>query len=96
MKEIVLEGKKFVDSITTHQILKNVFEFPEYYGENLNAFWDCITDYAIGCLHHGTEKVIWKDFNISKKNIGDEADILLEILQKAIEKYGGLIIEVIP
>ena len=96
MKEIVLEGKKFVDSITTHEILKDLFKFPDYYGKNLNAFWDCITDHAIDCTDDGPEKVIWKDFEVSQKSIGDEADILLELLQEATEKYGGLIIEVIP
>ena len=96
MKEIVLEGKKFTDKKTTHLLLKELFDFPDYYGKNLDAFWDCITDYAIGCLCDGTEKIIWKDFNVSQKNIGDEADILLQLLQEATEKYGGLIIEVIP
>ena len=96
MKEIVLEGKAFVDIETTHVLLKEVFDFPDYYGKNLDAFWDCITDHAIDCSYYGSEKVIWKDFNVSKNNIGDEADILLELLQEATEKYGGLVIEVIP
>ena len=96
MKEIILDGKKFIDSQTTHEILKNVFEFPDYYGENLNAFWDCITDHAIDCLHEGNERIIWNDFDVSKNNIGEEAEILLQLLQEANEKYGGFIIEVIP
>jgi len=95
MKEIILEGSKFIDSQTTHQILTKVFEFPDYYGKNLDAFWDCITDYAIDCLHEGTKKIIWKDFSISRENLGEEADLLLKILQRAVEKYGGFIIEVI-
>ena len=96
MKKIVLDGKKFIDSRTTHKILKNTFKFPDYYGENLDAFWDCITDHAIDCLHDGPEKIIWKNFNLSRENIGDEADMLLECLNDASEQYGGLIIEVIP
>ena len=24
--------------------IKKTLEFPDYYGENLDAFWDCITD----------------------------------------------------
>lgn len=96
MKEIILNGSKFVDIQTTHQILKKVFEFPDYYGKNLDAFWDCITDHAIDCLHDGTEKIIWKDFSVSQKNLGEEANVLLQLLQEANEKYGGFIIEVIP
>ena len=96
MKEIVLEGKKFVDSTTTHQIFKELFDFPEYYGKNSYALWDCITDHAIDCLHDGTEKIIWKDFNESKNNLGENAELFLQIFQRAAEKYGGIIIEVIP
>ena len=96
MKEIILNGSEFVDIQTTHQMLKKIFEFPDYYGKNLDAFWDCITDHAIDCLHDGTEKIIWKDFSVSQGNLGEEADMLLKIFQRAVEKYGGFIIEVIP
>ena len=29
-----------------HQIIKKEFDFPDYYGENWYAFWDCLTDMA--------------------------------------------------
>ena len=96
MKEIVLEGEKFVDLTTTHKILKELFDFPDYYGENLDAFWDCITDCAISFAQEGNAKIIWKNFEISKNNLGEKADIFLQLIQEATEKYGGFIIEVIP
>ena len=27
-----------------HQIIKKELDFPEYYGKNWSAFWDCLTD----------------------------------------------------
>ena len=27
----------------THKILKEKLELPDYYGENLDALWDCLT-----------------------------------------------------
>jgi len=27
-----------------HDYLKEVFSFPEYYGKNLDAFYDCLSD----------------------------------------------------
>ena len=27
-----------------HKIIKEAFDFPDYYGENWSAFWDCLTD----------------------------------------------------
>ena len=29
-----------------HKIIKETFEFPDFYGENLSALWDCLTDYC--------------------------------------------------
>ena len=96
MKEIILNGSEFIDIQTTHKILKKIFEFPDYYGENLDAFWDCIKEYSIYCSQNGIEKVIWEDFSVSQKNLGEEAEQLLQILEEANEKYGGFIIEIIP
>jgi len=47
MNEIILDGEKMVDEITTHKMLKEIFNFPDYYGENLDALWDCITDWYL-------------------------------------------------
>ena len=27
-----------------HEYLKTLFEFPDYYGENLDAFYDCLSE----------------------------------------------------
>ena len=34
-----------------HQIIKKEFDFPDYYGANWDAFWDCLTDIASRPLH---------------------------------------------
>jgi hypothetical protein len=30
-----------------HESLQDVFRFPEYYGKNLDALWDCMTDLLV-------------------------------------------------
>lgn len=35
-------GLKYYSDI--HRILKEELDFPEYYGENWDALWDCLTD----------------------------------------------------
>ena len=46
MKEIVLEGRLLARKENAHEYLKEVMHFPEYYGKNLDALHECLTDLA--------------------------------------------------
>lgn len=41
---VVLDGRKMTDKITLHSYLKEQCGFPEYYGNNLDALYDVLTD----------------------------------------------------
>ena len=40
----VLDAEKMQTREEMHEYLKEVLEFPEYYGGNLDALYDCLTD----------------------------------------------------
>lgn len=44
MKQIHLDGNLLSDALQVHEYLKELLEFPEYYGKNLDALYDCLTD----------------------------------------------------
>ena len=44
MKQITLDGNLLADITQVHDYLKEMLEFPEYYGINLDALYDCLTD----------------------------------------------------
>lgn len=44
MKQITLDGNILADAARMHDYLKESLEFPEYYGNNLDALHDCLTD----------------------------------------------------
>ena len=44
MKQIILDGNILADATLVHDYLKEMLEFPEYYGKNLDALHDCLTD----------------------------------------------------
>lgn len=44
MKEIVIDGEKIHTKKELHEALAAQFGFPEWYGNNLDALHDCLTD----------------------------------------------------
>ena len=44
MKQITLDGNILADATAVHEYLKEQLNFPEYYGKNLDALYDCLTD----------------------------------------------------
>lgn len=44
MKHITLDGNILADAAKVHDYLKEMLQFPEYYGNNLDALHDCLTD----------------------------------------------------
>lgn len=46
MRTIKLEADRLNDRSTVHEYLKKLFELPEYYGKNLDALYDCLSEYS--------------------------------------------------
>lgn len=44
MQDIILDALKMKESEETHKYLKEMLKLPEYYGFNLDALYDCLTD----------------------------------------------------
>ena len=43
-RELLIDLSGIMDEETFHEYVSKKLNFPGYYGYNLNAFWDCITD----------------------------------------------------
>lgn len=46
MKKITLDFENISNKEEMHQYLAEKFEFPDYYGGNLDALFECLTDIA--------------------------------------------------
>ena len=44
MKNITIDCAEIPDKAALHQALAQALRFPEYYGNNLDALYDCLTD----------------------------------------------------
>ena len=60
-----------------HQIIKDELDFPDYYGCNWSAFWDCLTDMVGRKIH-----IQIVGIDVLREEYGDAAEKMLEILQE--------------
>ena len=44
MKVFIIDAKRLAEKTAAHEYLKSLFDFPDYYGKNLDALYDCLSD----------------------------------------------------
>lgn len=79
-RRVTLSGNKMTSREVLHTYLAKKLAFPAYYGKNLDALHDCLTERSTP-LHITvtyTERL--------KENLGDYGDTLLQVLQDAAEE----------
>lgn len=81
MEKIHLDGRMFTSKNALHKTLKNKLDLPDYYGENADALWDCLTTWVTLPL-----TIEWGFFRESKEMLGSYADLILETFQDAQKK----------
>lgn len=87
----MIDGRDFENIEVLHDVLKDKLDFPNYYGRNLDALWDCLTGWVDLPL-----TLVLINFEFSKKFLGSYADDVLEVLlegQEELEDEFKIIIE---
>ncbi|MDO5708379.1 MAG: barstar family protein [Andreesenia angusta] len=89
MKTIVLNINRFDNMIEVHEYLKKKFNFPEYYGKNLDALYDCLTSLK------GEYNIVIK--NRDDRNIISESDIdsLISVFNSVKRKNNEFYISIV-
>ena len=44
MNKIILDGRDYTSKEAFHKDMKSKFDFPDFYGENLDALWDLLSE----------------------------------------------------
>lgn len=78
MNTVLIDWNTIHNEKDFHKTLKELLEFPEYYGENLDAFWDCL----ITCCDLPLT-IIWKDFEKSRGYLQDWTNKVIDVFKDA-------------
>lgn len=77
MNEIILDGCSMTSKSAAHKYIKELMNFPEYYGENLDALWDLLSTYSeIISIYLINEEAF-------DENLGEYGKLLLGVFQEA-------------
>ena len=60
-----------------HNVIRRSLDFPDYYGCNWSAFWDCLTDMYGDPIH-----IEIVGLEVIERKFGDAASKMLEILKR--------------
>lgn len=90
MQEIVLDftGCKYFYGV--HKVLKEAFEFPEWYGMNLDALWDLLYNYCDWELH-----VYIKGLNKLPNELNDYMREILKIFEDVHSETPNIVFEIV-
>ena len=90
MEKIVLDFSNCKYASEIHKVIKETFSFPDYYGANLSALWDCLDYYCDYDLI-----VYIKGFNLLPEEFNDYKVKILEIFARVSENSPNIIFKII-
>ncbi len=81
-KIYTIDGNVIESEMDFHNQIAKEMQFPNYYGKNLDAFWDCLTD-CIGNWKNIHVTIVWLNHQKCKIKLGSAylkiIDMLLEL-----------------
>ncbi len=74
-REYVIDCAEMTDRAAAHDYIAKALEFPDYYGKNLDALFDCLTEM-------GECSIVFKNLD-ELEMLGDYSGALLAVFEEA-------------
>ena len=82
MKVIIIDANRFVSKSEAHECISEALAFPEYYGKNLDALADCLSE-----LGRDTA-VVMTNSDAAREKLGGYADGIIEAFRDTLGERG--------
>ena len=89
MNHFVLDFSEIKTVLGLHQYLKKAFDLPDYYGNNMDALWDCLS-----CCYNESTTIELRNLDVLRKRLEQTTQIMLEVFQD-LHDEDGVIIKII-
>ena len=89
MNHFMLDFSEIKTVLELHQYLKESFDLPEYYGNNMDALWDCLS-----CCYDESTTIELRNLDVLRKRLEQTTQIMLEVFQD-LHDEDGVIIKII-
>ena len=90
MNKIILDLTDCKSLLQLHKTIKEAFCFPDYYGENLDALWDCMRGFC-----SADTMVYIKGVNTLPKSFNEYIKKIFEIFEDVKEEVQNVTFEII-
>lgn len=86
MNYFILDFSEIKSLLELHQYLKEVLHLPDYYGNNMDALWDCLS-----CCYNETVTIELRNLDMLKKRLEKTTQTMLEVFQDLHDEDGVII-----
>lgn len=86
MNHFILDFSEIKSLLGLHQYLNEVFLLPDYYGNNMDALWDCLS-----CCYDKSTTIELRNLDVLRKRLESSAQIMMEVFQDLHDEDGVII-----
>lgn len=91
MNTITVDFTNCKNYLQIHLYIEETFGFPEHYGKNLDALWDCLWEYC-----YSPSRILIKGTKGVPQEIKEYIEKIIKIFERLHEEDEDIIIEVMP
>ena len=88
MNTITLDFSGIKSYLALHQYFKAIFNLPDYYGNNLDALWDCLY-----CYYDSSNTIELRNIDTMPKDLDIEVADMMKLFYD-LERKNGVVIRI--